>query len=101
MAPSTIHLSSDTVGRGLKELKTDNEIYTCASSGKEYKFNVAENLNQLLLKMIKYLRFIKEGTAVDMDFDHQFILAHKYDTNTTTKAIMVIFPNGQQSEVSL
>src|SRR5574344_1307066 len=36
---------------GLKKLRTDDEIYTSKISGKEYKFNTAERLNQLLLTM--------------------------------------------------
>jgi hypothetical protein len=92
MAPGTVHPSSDTVGRGLKELKTDNEIYTCESSCKEYRFNTAERLNQLLLKMIGHLGLIKEGTAVDMDFDHQFIPAHKYDAEYSYKGDYGYFP---------
>src|SRR5574344_42486 len=50
-----VHPSSDTVGRDQKELKTDNEIYTSEISGREYKFNTAETLNQLLLRMINHL----------------------------------------------
>lgn len=79
MMPNTIHPSSDTVGRGLKELKTENEIHCSEESSKGYKFNTADILNKLLLRMIKHLGLIKEGTSVDLDFDHQFIPAHKYD----------------------
>ena len=92
MAPCTVHPSSDTVGRGLKELRTDNEIYTSKISGKEYKFNTAERLNQLLLKMINHLGLIKEGASVDLDFDHQFIPAHKYDAKYSYKGDYGYFP---------
>ena len=92
MAPGTVHPSSDTVGRGLKELRTDNEIYTSEISGKEYKFNTAEKLNQLLLRMINHLGLIKEGAAVDLDFDHQFIPAHKYDSKYSYKGDYGYFP---------
>ncbi len=92
MAPNTIHPSSDTVGRGLKELKTANELLTCEGSGKGYKFNTAESLNQLLLKMIKHLGLIKEGSTVDLDFDHQFIPAHKYDAMYSYKGDYGYFP---------
>ena len=92
MAPGTVHPSSDTVGRGLKELRTDNEIYTSEISGKEYKFNTAEKLNQLLLRMINHLGLIKEGSAVDLDFDHQFIPAHKYDAKYSYKGDYGYFP---------
>ncbi|EFL45938.1 hypothetical protein HMPREF9296_2399 [Prevotella disiens FB035-09AN] len=34
------------VGRGLKELKEANVVYTCDKSKHAYKFNKAEKLNQ-------------------------------------------------------
>ena len=37
---------ADTVGRGLKELKETNVVYTCDKSKHAYKFNKAEKLNQ-------------------------------------------------------
>jgi hypothetical protein len=92
MAPNTVHPSSDTVGRGLKELKTNNELLSGEGWGKGYKFNTAGTLNQLLLKMIKHLGLIKEGTAVDPDFDHQFIPAHKYDAEYSYKGDYGYFP---------
>lgn len=92
MAPYTVHPSLDTVERGLKEFKRDNEIYSSESLGKEYKFNTVEKLNQLLLKMINHLGLIKEGAAVDMDFDHQFIPTHKYDAKYSYKDDYGYFP---------
>src|SRR5574344_377007 len=77
---------------GLKKLRTDDEIYTSKISGKEYKFNTAERLNQLLLKMINHLGLIKEGASVDLDFDHQFIPAHKYDAKYSYKGDYGYFP---------
>jgi len=42
--------------------------------------------------MINHLGLIKEGSAVDMDFDHQFIPAHKYDAKYSYKGDYGYFP---------
>ena len=42
--------SSDTIGRGIKQLATDNITYT-AKSGNTYAFNTNELLNDLLMKL--------------------------------------------------
>ena len=76
MAAGTVHPTSNTEGRALKELRANNEIYTSDFWGKEYRFNTAEKFNQLLLRMINPLELIKEGSAVDLNFDHPFIPAH-------------------------
>ena len=43
--PNTLP-GADMVGRGLKELKEANVVYTCDKSKHAYKFNKAEKLNQ-------------------------------------------------------
>ncbi|MCD8235960.1 MAG: hypothetical protein LUD00_04750 [Prevotellaceae bacterium] len=70
---------ADTVGRGLKELSEKDIVYKSESSGLSYRFNTAEKLNILLLRMIRRMGIIKVGSHVNMDFDHRFIPAHKYD----------------------
>lgn len=90
--PGTMLPSADTVGRGLKELVEDDIIYKCEDSDKSYKFNIAEKLNTLLLRMIRLLGFIKPGSHVDLDFDHQFIPAHKYDAKYSYKQDFGYFP---------
>ena len=77
---------------GLKELKEANVVYTCDKSKHAYKFNKAEKLNQLLLTMVKHLGLIHEGSSVDLDFEHQFIPAHKYDATYSYKGDYGYFP---------
>lgn len=83
---------ADTVGRGLKELSEEDIVYKSASSGMSYRFNTAEKLNVLLLRMIRRMGLIKAGSHVDMDFDHQFIPAHKYDAKYSYKQDFGYFP---------
>ena len=90
--PGTDTPSADTIGRGLKELTEDNKLYTCDHSDSEYKFNTADKLNRLLFKMIKKLGLIKAGSGIDLDFDHQFIPAHKYDSEYSYKGDYGYFP---------
>ena len=83
---------ADTVGRGLKELSEKDIVYKSEASGISYRFNTAENLNVLLLRMIRRLGLVKPGSHVDMDFDHQFIPAHKYDAKYSYKQDFGYFP---------
>ena len=76
---------ANTVGRGLKELAEENIVYKSETSGKSYSFNAAEKLNTLLLRMIRQMGLIKVGSHVDLDFDHQFIPAHKFDAKYSYK----------------
>ena len=57
-----------------------------------YRFNTAEELNVLLLRMIRRMGLVKVGSHVDMDFDHQFIPAHKYDAKYSYKQDFGYFP---------
>ena len=83
--PGTQLPGADTVGRGLKELAEENIVYKSEISGKSYSFNAAEKLNTLLLRMIRQMGLIKVGSHVDLDFDHQFIPAHKFDAKYSYK----------------
>ena len=67
LRPDTRIPSSDTVGRVLKSLATENISYACEKSGNTYSFNTAEKLNTLLLNMIKALVVLKTGEEVTLD----------------------------------
>jgi len=84
--------SSDTVGRVLKSLATENISYACENSGNSYHFNVAEDLNILLLNMVKTLGLLNAGEEVTLDFDHQFIPVHKFDAKYSYKKDCGYFP---------
>ena len=90
--PDTLLPGADTVGRGLKELAEKNIVYKSETSDKSYSFNTAEKLNTLLLRMIRRMGLIKVGSHVDLDFDHQFIPAHKFDTKYSYKQDFGYFP---------
>ncbi|EGC86083.1 hypothetical protein HMPREF9303_0001, partial [Prevotella denticola CRIS 18C-A] len=90
--PGTLLPSADTVGRGLKELAEENIVYKSETSDKSYRFNTAKKLNTLLLRMIRRMGLIKAGSHVDLDFDHQFIPAHKFDAKYSYKQDFGYFP---------
>lgn len=90
--PYTMLPGSDTVGRGLKELSEKDTVYKSEASGMSYSFNTAEKLNVLLLRMTRRLGLIKPGCHVDLDFDHQFIPAHKFDAKYSYKQDFGYFP---------
>ena len=96
--PDTLLPSADTVGRGLKELAEENFVYKSETSGRSYSFNTAEKLNVFLLRMIRKMGLIKVGSHVDLDFDHQFILAHKFDTKYSYKQDHSYFPGWASTE---
>ena len=80
------------MGRGLKELAEENIVYKSETSGKSYSFNTAEKLNTLLLRMIRRMGLIKVGSHVDLDFDHQFVPARKFDAKYSYKQDFGYFP---------
>ena len=90
--PDTLLPGADTVGRGLKELAEENIVYKSETSGKSYSFNTAEKLNTLLLRMIRRMGLIKVGSHVDLDFDHQFVPANKFDAKYSYKQDFGYFP---------
>ena len=83
--PDTLLPGADTVGRGLKELAEKSIVYKSETSDKSYSFNTAEKLNTLLLRMIRRMGLIKAGSHVDLDFDHQFVPARKFDAKYSYK----------------
>jgi hypothetical protein len=76
--------SSDTILRAFNELATENIRYE-NKFGKTYQFNSAENLNRLIISLLINAGGLKKGGSYDLDFDHQFIEAEKYDANMTYK----------------
>ena len=90
--PDTLLPGADTVGRGLKELAEENIVYKSETSGKSYSLNTAEKLNTLLLRMIRRMGLIKVGSHVDLDFDHQFVSANKFDAKYSYKQDFGYFP---------
>ena len=83
--PHTRVPSADTVLRGIEELATENISYTAEKTGNVYDFNTAEKLNQLLIKLLLATGQLTEGGEYDVDFDHQFLQAEKYDCKRTYK----------------
>ncbi len=90
--PNTVLPGADTVGRGLKELAEKNIVYRNETSGISYSFNTAEKLNTLLLRMVRQMGLIKLGSHVELDFDHQFVPAHKFDARYSYKQDYGYFP---------
>ena len=67
------------------EMATENISYTAEKTGNVYDFNTAEKLNQLLIKLLLATGQLTEGGEYDVDFDHQFLEAEKYDSKRTYK----------------
>ena len=85
--PTLRTCSADTILRAIKELTQDNISYT-SDTGKTYDFNTADKLNTLLLNCLLSTGLLKEGEGYDVDFDHQFIEAEKYDAKPTYKKFL-------------
>ena len=83
--PHTRVPSADTVLRGIEEQATENISYRAEKTGNVYDFNTAEKLNQLLIKLLLATGQLTEGGEYDVDFDHQFLEAEKYDSKRTYK----------------
>ena len=90
--PNTRIPSSDTVLRAIEELATDNVTYIAKNSGKTYDFNTAETLNRLLVELLLATGQLVRGGEYDVDFDHQFIEAEKYDAKLTYKHFLGYSP---------
>ena len=85
--PTLRTCSADTILRAIKELTQDNISYT-SDTGKTYDFNTADMLNTLLLNCLLSTGQLKEGEGYDVDFDHQFIEAEKFDAKPTYKKFL-------------
>ena len=82
--PTLRTCSSDTILRAIKELTQENISYT-SDKGKTYDFNTADKLNALLIKALVSTGELNEVETYDVDFDHQFLEADKYDSKRTYK----------------
>lgn len=76
--------SSDTILRAMGELAQGNISHT-SDSGNVYDFNTADKPNELLLNALVATGELCRGEMYDLDFDHQFLEAEKYDAKMTYK----------------
>lgn len=79
--------SPDTVLRMITELATPNITYT-SDKGNKYQFNAAEELNLLLLEAAIETGQLVPGRVYDLDFDHVFLKAEKFDARRTYKGML-------------
>ena len=82
--PTLRTCSSDTILRAIRELTQNNISYT-SNQGKTYDFNTADRLNTLLISALVSTGELNEVETYDVDFDHQFLEAEKYDAQPTYK----------------
>ena len=86
--PTLRTCSADTILRAIKEL-TRITFPTHPTLAETYDFNTADKLNTLLLNCLCLSTGqLKEGEGYDVDFDHQFIEAEKYDAKPTYKKFL-------------
>ena len=84
--------SADTQLRCFNELATENTVVVVPSSGKEYQFNINENLNDLNIKSLLLTKQLEKGTFYDFDYDNQIIEHEKFDAQKTYKMNTGYFP---------
>ena len=70
--------SADTILRAIRELTTPNQSHR-SDSGKSYDFNVASDLNNLLVNALLATGQLLPDNEYDFDFEHQFIETEKFD----------------------
>jgi len=83
--------SADTLLRGNKELAVEN-TQVVSSSGKTYRFNINEKMNNLNMKSLLQTGQLVKGMSYDLDFDNQIIRHNKYDASVTYKKNTGYFP---------
>ena len=79
--------SADTILRAIEELTCENTTYT-SDYGKSYDFNIADNMNKLLVNALLKTGLLEAGKEYDLDFDHQYIETEKYDAKPTYKKFL-------------
>ena len=79
--------SADTILRAIEELTCKNTTYT-SDSGKSYDFNIADNMNKLLINALLKTGQLEAGKEYDIDFDHQYIETEKFDAKPTYKKFL-------------
>ena len=77
--------------RGIKELSTENTVYT-SDSGISYNFNINEKLNRLNLKSLILTGQLDPEKYYDYDYDNQITENNKYDAKRTYKKNKGYFP---------
>ena len=83
--------SPDTVLRGIKELSTENTVYT-SESGISYNFNINKKVNKLNIKSLILTNELTPGEYYDYDYDNQITENNKYDAKRTYKKNKGYFP---------
>jgi hypothetical protein len=76
--------SADTILRGIKELATENTVFT-SKQEKTYELNINKKLNTLIVKLLLHTNQLEKDTEYDFDYDNQIIATEKYDTKRTYK----------------
>ena len=84
--------SADTILLAIEELTCENTTYT-SDSGKSYDFNIADNMNKLLVNALLKTGLLAAGKEYDLDFDHQYIETEKYDAKPTYKKFTPVRDN--------
>ena len=79
--------SADTILRAIEELTCKNTTYT-SDSGKSYDFNIADQMNRLLINSLLKTGQLEAGKEYDIDFDHQYIETEKFDAKPTYKKFL-------------
>jgi len=90
--PGNAVASADTQLRCFGELATENTVVKVPASGKEYQFNINENLNDLNIKSLLLTKQLEKGNFYDFDYDNQIIEHEKYDAQKTYKMNTGYFP---------
>ena len=83
--------SPDTVLRGIKELSSENTVYT-SERGISYNFNINEKLNRLNIKSLMLTGQLTPEKYYDYDYDNQITENNKYDAKRTYKKNKGYFP---------
>lgn len=83
-APGAKIPSSDTIARGLKQLRSMSIAYRSQEGG-IYAHAPAIKKNSLLLNMPLQLGILKRGREIDVGFDNVFILTEKSDAHYSYK----------------
>lgn len=76
--------SADTMLRGVKQLATENQVFT-SRQDKPYTFNINTSLNRLNIKSLILTNQLQSGNEYDFDYDNQVIATCKYDAKNTYK----------------
>ena len=79
--------SADTILRAIEELTCKNTTYI-SDSGKSYDFNIADQMNRLLINSLLKTGQLEAGKEYDIDFDHQYIETEKFDAKPTYKKFL-------------